>query len=301
MFRRMAVPMLILSTVAMLSPVLPCLGAVGGLRYTITVMNFQNRTNWSGPWDLGDAWGAVLTDSLMQTGKFIVLSEKEIRQEPVAERDPSTGEAAEEGGKRFTPAQLLIKGDITHFADSTEAGGGGIGIGAFRIGGSAGSAEINTVLHLVDSATGQVLASRKCYGKDSGTGFPLGRSKSGGFSGDIGAFKKSNAGKAVEQAVDDALAFIISKMPEIPWTGEVIMVKGDRVYVNRGSREGVSAGHTFQVGRVEVLRDPKTGELLDQTIEKAGVIEILTVKEKVSVARVTRGNVTEGMTVMWSR
>lgn len=301
MFRRMTVSLLVLFVLAMLGPAHPCLGAVGGLRYSITITKFQNRANWNGQWDLGGAWGAVLTDSLMQTGKFIVMGEKDMRQEPVEEQDPSAGGTAAEGGKQTTPAQLLIKGDITHFADSTENGGGGIGIGGFRIGGSGGNTEINAVLYMVDSTTGQVLASKKCYGKVSDTGLSLGLSKGGVFTGDIGGFKKTNAGKAVEQAVDEAVAFIISKMPEIPWTGEVIMVKGDRVYVNRGTREGVSAGHTFQVGKVEVLRDPKTGEVLDQTIEKAGMIEVLSVKEKVSIARVTQGNVAQGMTVMWSK
>jgi curli biogenesis system outer membrane secretion channel CsgG len=303
MFRRMTVSMLVLLVVLMLAPALPCLGADGGLRYSIMVSKFQNRANWAGQWDLGDAWGAVLTDSLMQTGKFIVLGEKDMRQEALEEQDLASSGRAAGGGKtvatgQITPAQLLIKGDITHFADSTEGGGGGVGIGGFRIGASGSNAEINAVLYVVDSTTGQVVASKKCYGKVSETGLSLGLSK-GGFSGDVGGFKKTNAGKAVEQAVDEAVAFIISKMPEIPWAGDIIMVKGDRVYINRGTREGVSAGQTFQVGKVEVLRDPKTGEVLDQTIEKAGMVEILSVKEKVSIGKVTQGSgISKGMTVM---
>ncbi len=47
--------------------------ATGGLRYTITVSKFENRAGWHGQWDIGDAWGAVLTDMLNQSGKFIVL------------------------------------------------------------------------------------------------------------------------------------------------------------------------------------------------------------------------------------
>jgi curli biogenesis system outer membrane secretion channel CsgG len=303
MFRRMTVTMLVLFMAAMLGPALPCLGADGGLRYSIMVSKFQNRANWTGQWDLGDAWGAVLTDSLMQTGKFIVLGEKDMRQEALEEQDLASSGRAAGGGKtvatgQITPAQLLIKGDITHFADSTEGGGGGVGIGGFRIGASGSNSEINAVLYVVDSTTGQVVASKKCYGKVSETGLSLGLSK-GGFSGDVGGFKKTNAGKAVEQAVDEAVAFILSKMPDIPWTGEIIMAKGDRVYINRGTREGVSVGQSFQVGKVEVLRDPKTGELLDQTIEKAGMIEIISVKEKVSIGKVTRGvGIVNGMTVM---
>ena len=301
--RRMSISMLVLILVVMLIGAFPCFGADGGLRYSITVSKFQNRSNWSGQWDLGDAWGAVLTDSLMQTGKFIVLGEKDMRQEAMDEQDLAASGRAAGGGKtvvtgQITPAQLLIKGDITHFQDSTEGGGGGIGIGGLRIGAGGSNSEINAVLYVVDSSTGQVLASKKCYGKVSETGLSLGLTR-GGFSGDIGGFKKTNAGKAVELAVDEAVAFMVTKVPEIPWTGEIVMVKGDKVYINRGTREGVSVGHTFQVGRVEVLRDPKTGEVLDQTIEKSGTIEVVTVKEKISICKLTQGSgITKGMAVM---
>ena len=29
----------------------------GNLRYSIMVSKFENKANWSGRWDLGDAWG----------------------------------------------------------------------------------------------------------------------------------------------------------------------------------------------------------------------------------------------------
>jgi hypothetical protein len=218
------------------------------------------------------------------------------------EQDLAASGRAAGGGKtvvtgQMTPAQLLVKGDITHFADATEGGGGGIGIGGFRIGAGGSNAEINTVIYVVDSSTGQVLASKKCYGKVSETGVSLGLSK-GGFTGDVGGFRKTNAGKAVEQAVDEAVAFLVSKLSDIPWTGDVILVKGDQVYINRGSREGVTNGQVFHVGKVEILRDPKTGEVLDQSMEKAGTIQVVSVKEKISICKVTNGKPAKGMTVM---
>jgi curli biogenesis system outer membrane secretion channel CsgG len=295
--------MIFLFCAGLFVPLASALGASGGLRYSIMVSKFQNRSNWSGQWDLGDAWGAVLTDSLTQTGRFIVLGEKDMRQDAMEEQDLAASGRAAGGGKtvvtgQMTPAQLLIKGDITHFADATEGGGGGIGIAGFRLGAGTSMAEINTVLYIVDSSTGQVLASKKCYGKVSETGLSVGVSHHG-FSGDIGGFKKTNAGKAVEQAVDEAVDFLMSKLPEIPWTGDVILVKGDKVYINRGSREGVSQGQSFQVGKSETLRDPNTGEVLDQSMEKAGTIEVVTVKEKISICRVSQGSgIAKGMTVM---
>lgn len=281
-----------------------CVAGEGGLRYSITVSKFENRSNWSGQWSLGDAWGAVFTDSLNQTGKFIVLGEKDMRMEALVEQDFAASGRAAGGGKavtkgQMTPAQLLVKGEITHFAEATEGGGGGIGVGGFRIGGGTSMAEINLVVYVVDSTTGQVLASKKCYGKVSDTGLSVGLTK-GGFSGDVGGFKKTNAGKAVEQAADQAVSFMVSKLQDIPWTGDVILVKGDSVYINRGTREGVSAGQNFDVGKLTILRDPATGELLDQNLEKAGSIQVVTVREKISICKVTKGgSIATGMSVMF--
>ena len=306
MFRMKTISSALLAFSMLLSMYAHCHAAEGGLRYSIMVAKFENRSNWRGQWDLGDAWGAVLTDSLMQTGKFIVLGEKDMRQEALDEQDLAASGRAAGGGKtvvtgQMTPAQLLIKGDITHFADATEGGGGGIGIGGFRIGAGASAAEINVVMYIVDSSTGQVMSSKKCIGKISETGISLGLSK-GGFSGDVGGFKKTNAGKAVEIAVDEGVGFLISKLPEIPWTGEVILTKGDQVYINRGTREGVAVGQTFQVGKAEVLRDPRTGEVLDQTMEEAGSIQVITVKEKIAVCKIIQGSsIQKGMTVMMSQ
>ena len=280
-----------------------CMAEGGGLRYSITVSKFENRSNWRGQWDLGDAWGAVLTDSLNQTGRFIVLGEKGMRQEALEEQDFAASGRAAGGGKKvvtgqMTPAQLLIKGDITHFADETSGGGGGIGFRGFRIGASGSKAEINVVMYIVDSSTGQVLASKKCYGKITKSGLSLGLSK-GGFSGDIGGFKKTNAGKAIEQAVNEGVAFLSSNLEDIPWTGTVILVKGKKVYINRGEREGVTVGQTFDVGKAEVLRDPDTGEVLDQSLEKLGSIQVTKVKKKLAICKITEGHgIKRGMTVL---
>ncbi|MBW1954706.1 MAG: hypothetical protein JRI76_00855 [Deltaproteobacteria bacterium] len=272
-----------------------------GMRYSIMVTKFENRSGWHGHWDLGDAWGAVLTDSLNATGRFIVLGEKDMRREAMAEQDLAASGRTAGGGKQvvtgqMTPAQLLVKGDITHFDPGTSGGKGGIGFGGIRIGAGGGTSEINAVMYIIDSSTGQVLASKKCYGKVTKKGLSVGISK-GGFSGNVGGFKKTNAGKAVEKAVDEGVAYLISMLDEIPWTGDVIMVKGQKVYINRGAREGVTEGRVFQVGQLTTIRDPNTGEILDQEVETSGKIRVTKVKEKLSICEITEGSVQKGMTV----
>ncbi|MBU0479672.1 MAG: hypothetical protein KKG47_01090 [Proteobacteria bacterium] len=273
-----------------------------GLRYSIAVSKFENQSNWSGQWDLGSAWGAVLTDSLNQTNRFIVLGEKDMRQEAMEEQDFAASGRAAGGGKKvvtgqMTPGQLLIKGAITHFAEETGGTGGGIGYAGITLGGQISTAEINVMLYIVDSSTGQVVASRKCVGSVSKKGLTVGLSHDG-WSGNLGGFKKTNAGKAVEQAVDEGVRFLISQLEGIPWSGSVVMVKGGKVYVNRGEREGVTLGQKFKVGETTTLRDPDTGEVLDESMETAGMIEVISVKDKLSICKIVSGTaIAKGMSV----
>jgi type II secretory ATPase GspE/PulE/Tfp pilus assembly ATPase PilB-like protein len=160
----------------------PAAQAQGNLRYSITVSKFPNESGWSGRWDVGHGFATILTDALQQSGSFIVLGDADMRQEAMGEQDlAASGRMA--GGKkapqigRMTPAQLLVRGSITHVQQETTGGGGRIGFKGISLGGSGGKAEVNITIYLVDSATGQVKASQKVVGQ-------AGRRKLGiGYSG----------------------------------------------------------------------------------------------------------------------
>ena len=84
----------------------------------------------------------------------------------------------------------------------------------------------------------------------------------------------------------------------LPWTGNVILVKGNQVYFNRGSREGVAVGQIFKVGSSEILRDPGTGEVLDNSFTEKAQIKVDSVKEKVSICSIVSGTgIEQGMAV----
>lgn len=278
--------------------------ASGGLRYSVTVTRFENQAGWHGQWNLGDAWGTVFTDLLNQSGKFIVLGETDMRAAALDEQDfAASGRTA--GGKKapatgqMTPAQILVKGAITHVQGDTGGAGGGVRIKGFKIGGKGGKGEVNATIYIVDSTTGQVVASKSVVGthkrKNLGVGY-----NAGGWGAAFGGHKKDNVGLAVEDACAEAVNFMIEQLPNYSWTGSVVLVKGDQVYVNRGTREGVTVGQTFTVGEVEVLRDPDTGEVLDESMTEVARLTVSQVKEKLSICDVTSGSaaaVSKGMTI----
>ncbi len=174
---------LVLSLLIASIPIL-ALAQTGGLRYSITVSKFENKAGWYGQWDIGDAWGTIMTDLLNQTGKFIVLGEKDMRQEAMAEQDFAASGRAAGGAKapatgQMTPAQLLVKGAITHVQDSTAGGHGGLNIGGVRLGGAGGKGEVNATIYIVDSTTGQVLASKSVVGVSTRKGLDVGYSGAG--------------------------------------------------------------------------------------------------------------------------
>lgn len=276
--------------------------AGGGLRYSIAVTKFENHANYSGQVALADSWGAVLTDSLQQTGRFIVIAESDMRGAAMAEQDFAKSGRTAGGDKApvtgaMTPAQLLVKGEITHFQDGTEGGGGGVGFGGIRLGVNESVAEINAVIYVVDSSTGQVVASKQVIGQAKSSGVRVGFSDSR-FSGDVGKFKSTNVGKAMSAAIDQAVGFLTAQIPNLHWTGDVILVKDTHVYINRGEREGVAVGQMFKVGSAEVLRDPGTGEVLDISFTQTGQIRIESVKEKIAIGTVVSGTgIQKGMSV----
>lgn len=278
----------------------------GNLRYSITVSKFKNEANWQGHWSLGDGMETSMTNILQESGWFIVLGDSEMRKEAMAEQDLVASGRTVQGKKsaqmgRMTPAQLLVRGSITHVQNDTESGGGGLSFKGFSIGGSSGHAEINVTIYLVDSETGQVKASTDIIGNSGKKAFTLGYHGSalGGLGGNVGGQKKDNMGKALEDAVGQAVVFLIQQLEGIPWEGSVVLVKGDNVIINRGSREGVQVGREFRVGDVEELVDPDTGEVLDSEMTEVGTIKVTKVKEKIAYCAPLTGaeNMQKGMTV----
>ena len=280
----------------LLALVLPFQAAAesGGLRYTIGVTKFENRAGWRGHWDIGDAWGTVLTDLLNGSGKFIVLAESDMRGAALAEQDLGQSGRTAGGGKtpvvgQLTPAQILVKGAITHVQHNTGGGGGGIRVKGFKVGGKKGKSEINVTIYMVDSTTGQVLASKSVVGVAKQKGARVGYS-SYDWGASFGGQKNDNLGLAIADASQQAVDFMVGQLGNVAWSGSVVMVKNGKVYVNRGTREGVSSGQQFVVGTKEVIRDPDTGEVLDESVNEIARLQVDTVKEKLSICSVTSGS-----------
>ncbi len=270
--------------------------ARGNLRYSITVSKFNNEASWSGQWDIGSGFATIMTDALQSSGKFIVLGDAEMRGAALSEQDlASSGRMA--GGKKapatgnMTPAQLLVRGSVTHVQGSTTGGGGGLNFKGIRLGGAKDNAEVNITMYLVDSRTGQVRASTKVVGKSAKRGLNVGYSGSslGGLTGAAGGHMNDNVGKACADAVAQGVTFLTQQLEKIPWQASVALAKGEKIALNRGTRDGVSLGMRFDVGEAEEVVDQDTGELIDSSLTTVGLLEVTEVKEKIAYCKALKG------------
>ena len=260
--------------------------ALEALKKTVAVFDFQNDSGWSGTATLGQDFGTQLSDALVQSGKFIVLSRQDLV--PVmAEQDMENSDRFAKGKTAATgkivPAQLLVKGKITEFQESKSGGGQGLSMYGLSINTSKSTAHIGLIIQLIDSTTGQIVDSKRVDGDVSAGGTSLGYSGAVNFGSSD--FQKTPLGKAVQMAIDRAVDYLATKTSEIPWSGKVMLVKDGTIYVNSGSNAGLKEGDTFFVSKVgEELTDPDTGMSLGSETKKLGQIKITEVQEKFSKA-----------------
>lgn len=277
--------------------------AQGGLRYTIMVSKFENSvSSWKGHFDLGDSWSTIMTAALGENERFIVIGEHDMRREALDEQAFGASGATVQGAKtpqrgNMTPAQLLVKGEITHFESNSSGEDGGFRIKNLKLGGSKQKTVVRATVYIVDSATASVVASKNFEGTSQKRNLKMQFWKNG-KSGNYGKAEDESTAAALIDAIDQTIEWMVGRLPSILWRGEIVLVKGNTVVINRGLREGVREGETFTAGESTMLRDPDTGEVLDEDINEQARLKVDRVKEKVAYCKVIDGDASllyEGM------
>ena len=264
----------------------PSVYAAKALKKTVAVFDFSNDSGFRSSITLGQDFSTQLSDALIQSGGFIVLSRKDLdvvmAEQDLAQSDRFAKSDTAKIGK-LIPAQILIKGQITEFEENTSGGGQGLKVKGFSVGGKKASAHMAVIIQLVDSTTGEILDSKRVEGEAKSGGLSLGYS--GAFDINSSNFSKTPLGKAVQMAIDSAVVYIAEKTAGIPWKGKVVTVKDGVVFVNAGTNSGIEVGDKIVVYKEgESLIDPDTGIDLGSDAKKIADISITEVQEKFSKA-----------------
>ena len=265
------------------------------LKKTVAVFDFKNDSGYSSMVNLGQDFSTQLSDALVQSGKFIVLTRTDLdvvmAEQDLAASDRMAKSNTAQTGK-IIPAQILIKGQITEFEENTGGGGQGISVKGISLGMKKSSAHMAVIIQLIDSTTGEILESKRVEGSASGGGLSVGYS--GVVDVNSSSFKKTPLGKAVQVTIDQAVDYLAKKLSALPWQGKVVTIKDGLVFVNSGKTAGVEIGDAFSIFKEgEALVDPDTGMNLGSEKTKIADIKISDVQDKFSKAQVTSGKIEE--------
>ncbi len=257
------------------------------LKKIVAVSRFDNKTAYSQA-TIGNGMADQLTDALMQSGQFTVMERQNIKDVIKEEDFANSGrvqksKSAQTG--KLVSAQILVQGTITEFENNSSGSAKGIGFGGFHVGNSHQEAHIGLIIRLIDTTTGEVLASQRVEGKAESGGMKLGVNM-GAVQYGSSDFNKTPMGKAVQEAIDNAVALIADKLKDVPFQAHVVKVNSDREFlISGGSKVGESEGAVFTMYSVgESLVDPDTGEQLGAELTKKGTIKVTKVEEKYAKA-----------------
>ncbi|MCK5179284.1 MAG: penicillin-binding protein activator LpoB, partial [Candidatus Omnitrophica bacterium] len=148
----------VLSVIIIFLPVSDA-AALENLKKTVAVFDFENDSGYRGAVRLGNDFTVQLTDALVQSGKFNVLTRQDLdivfaEQDLAASGRMAKSTTAKKG--KAIPAQILIKGKITEFEENTSGGGQGFSIKGISLGTKKSTASIAVIIQLIDSTTGEV-------------------------------------------------------------------------------------------------------------------------------------------------
>jgi curli biogenesis system outer membrane secretion channel CsgG len=190
----------------------------------------------------------------------------------------------------------IVTGTVTNVSISS---GSGFQIGPVKV--RKRSAKVNMTIRFVDVTTGEILYSASESCKDSASS--VSARLPGSIPGGIGFSEESAADilTAIEEICDNVVESFVEKMDEkiariesAPLEGYVVQVRSTssgnitQVYINLGESSTIKVGDKVRIYREgEVIRDPKTNEILDRelTIIATGTVRV--VKEKLSEAMIT--------------
>ncbi|MBV8531366.1 MAG: hypothetical protein JO104_08615 [Candidatus Eremiobacteraeota bacterium] len=280
---------------------------------TIAVLNFSTQGltgNQWGNFEPGVALSDLLTDQLVNGGRFNVLDRKAIDSTlsehqlgASGEVDPATAIRA----GHLVGARYLVSGNILQLDATGQSGGSASQVIPGWLGAAAGNVSrtrvtLKVAVRVVDAKTGQIVRSFTDEQTQAQTNWGT-----AGFFGDTagsynnGSFVNSTMGHLVNDEASKIAADIdptkfsaVATVPSIK--GHVAAVQGGNIIISVGATQGVITGMYFDVVKTTTVIDPDSHQPLSVN-ETIGKIQIDSVSPNASVAHVVSGRAPVRVTV----
>jgi curli biogenesis system outer membrane secretion channel CsgG len=222
--RRLSIAPWVLAGLAVLALAAPA--ATQSSRPTVALLDFDyaSLNSWWGNQDIGKGVADLVVDGLVDDGSYRVIERKRL-DAILAEQnfsnsdraDPSAAKTAQIG--KALGVKYLIVGSITKFGMENKGmkiGGGGWGIGGFGVGDvgtKKGKATVAIAARVIDTTTGEIMASAKGESTSSRSGLLLGGAvphAGGGIEFGSSDFRDTVLGEATEGAVKQVIDKLIA-------------------------------------------------------------------------------------------
>jgi len=261
--------------------------------------------------NLGRGINAMMVKRISQSGRFTVVERNKVASVMREQDFAASGRVKKGTGPRtgqIRGAELTLMGDIVVFGRDDRRKSGVIGVlvpGAGGIGGGykqTNKAVVVLAYRLVDAETSEVVAAGKVRGESKreskGVGallFVGGVLAGGAVDMTSSNFAQTIIGEATTDAVDKLAAdldgrstAVTAAAREIEIDARVADASGSTLIINAGAALGVKMGDRLQVYRLgRAIKDPTTGEVLDQAADRIGEMVVTQVKEKIAIGAYT--------------
>ena len=272
---------------------------------SIAILDFSTKgltSTWWGEFQPGVAISDLLSDQIVNGGKFRVLDRKNIGATLEEHKLSAAGEVSPatliQSG-RLVGARYLISGNVIQF-DRTGRSGGALGsmlpgmAGAIAGGVKSDRVTLRLTARVVDALTGEIvqsLSTEQSKNSVSIGGAGWAGSVAGGYSNE--QFTSSAMGQLINSAAQDMASKIdptkFASAPAGPTiSGRILAIDGDDITLNVGSSKGVTVGTYFNVVKVRQLKDPDSGKILTSKVPIAK-IQITSVSDDTSVGTKVSG------------
>ncbi len=198
-----------------------------GPKARIAIGEFQDKTakgGWSGGWlgmfgmgwpQIGDGMRDMLTTSLFNTNRYIVL-EREQLEEVLKEQDLGDSGRVKKGTEapigEIYGAELLITAAVTEFEGSAKGAGGGTRILGVTVGGGVKKGHVAIDLRIIDTKTSQIVLATTVEGDSTSVALG-GATRVGSLPVALGGFAKTPLEKAIRVCIEKAVEYIVSQTP----------------------------------------------------------------------------------------
>lgn len=242
---------------------------------------------------------AIVVDVMNRTGRFrLVERQQEALQGVLSEQDMgASGRVAQPSAAKIGKilgAEYLVQVVVTNYEPDTEGRDIGVGalsrkvplLGGVKIKNRQGQVGMN--FRLIDAETTEIVFTKQIESTIKESGLAFGGAAWGGagaLGGFMSSYSKTPIGQAVIAGINEGVFELVKQIGGGVAQGSVIKADAQEIFVNLGE-DSVSSGDRLKVMvKGDELIDPETGISLGGDNEYIGDIEIVSTKDKYSIAR----------------